>query len=198
MIKDETAKYARLFQSLAPAPLRGIAFYRTVKADRVGSILSTIWSQATGGRYNRKGTFEALYVSDTPTTALFETESMIKDSAGKIKGTRFPPRTIVTAEVTVARSVSLVDPAVQTTLGVVQADLYLPWRVPQIDGPTLTQQLGAAARCIGIECLLVPSEKSLGALNAVVFPDQLRVGSEVRIFEPDGLITDSLISGTVA
>lgn len=196
MIRDLTRRYIGALQSLAPTP-RETSFYRSVKLDRAASILSTIWSEKTGGRYNRKGEFEALYISDTPQTALIEVESMLRDAAGRIKGTRFAPRTIVTIDVKVSRSLSLADPAIRAALGVSETDLYEPWRVEQLNGPTITQQLGAAARSVGIEGLIVPSEKNRGATNAVVFPDILRVGSEVSIYGADGSFTTTTIKGRI-
>jgi RES domain-containing protein len=194
-LTDRIRQFTTVFGALATTAQRG-TYYRAVRADRVGSVISTLWSQHSGGRYNQKHAFEALYLADTPETALFEVEAMMRDDDGKIHGTRFQPRTIVSVDVSVSRSVSLTGNDAWTALGVSEDDLYLPWRVDQLAGPTLTQQLGAAARTVGIEAVIVPSEKARGAANIVVFVDRLRVGSEVRIFA-DGVIPEASITGTI-
>jgi RES domain-containing protein len=166
---DRTNDLVSILASLAPSPVRGTVFYRSVQADRIGSILSTLWSSKTGGRYNLKGAFEALYLADSPSTALFEVDAMRANSAGTIHGTRFPPRVLVSVDVTLDRCVRLTDEAVRTSLAVIEDDLYLPWRVEQVSGPTLTQQLGAAARIATLEAVMVPSAKARGEPTSLSF-----------------------------
>jgi RES domain-containing protein len=43
-----------------------------------GTPLSAIGSRVRGGRYNRKGAFEAFYLANTQETALYETEAIFK------------------------------------------------------------------------------------------------------------------------
>jgi RES domain-containing protein len=186
---DRTKQFARVFRSWKASPLQEV-FYRSVRADRAAAILSTLWSLSSGGRYNRKGTFEALYAADNPQTALLEVDAMRRDPAGKVRGLRFSPRILVSIDVSVQRSVVLLD--VLPAIGASESDLYLPWRIEQREEPTVTQQLGAAARAANIELLLVPSEKNRGASNAVIFPDQLLVQSQVRIFADDAVPAASI------
>ncbi len=49
----------------------------------------------------------------------------------------------------------------------------------------LTHRIGAAARAINIEALLVPSARVEAGSNLVVFPDRLRKKSSVELYVGD-------------
>jgi RES domain-containing protein len=68
------------------------AFYRNVDYTYISTLLSAIGSFTTGGRYNVKNGFEAMYLAQDPMVALFEVESIIKVGR-KQPGPSFAPLT---------------------------------------------------------------------------------------------------------
>jgi RES domain-containing protein len=147
-----------------------------------GTPLSAVGSQIHGGRYNRKNTFEAFHISDTQQTALYETEAVF-NFAGVIVGLRQPPRVILSLDYDLQYVLDLRAPTLLERLDVTIDDLKRPWKVAQADGrPVLTQRIGAAARAVNIEALLVPSARVDAGANLVVFPDRLRVGSSIELY----------------
>ncbi len=72
-------KLEQLLSSLAGSAQRG-TFFRSIDLHWLlqGTPLSAIGSRMRGGRYNRKGAFEAFYIANTQQTALYETEAIFK------------------------------------------------------------------------------------------------------------------------
>jgi len=176
----------RLLSSLAGSAQRG-TFFRSIDLHWLlqGTPLSAIGSRIRGGRYNRKGAFEAFYIANTQETALYETEAIFK-FAGVVVGVRQPPRVMLSLEYNLHDIVDLREPTALATLGITIDDLKQPWKLAQAeDRPVLTQQIGAAARAMDIEALLVPSARLGAGTNLVVFPDRLRKTSSVDLFVGD-------------
>jgi len=176
----------RLFSSLAGSAQRGI-FFRSIDLHWLlqGTPLSAIGSRIRGGRYNRKGAFEAFYIANTQETALYETEAIFK-FAGVVVGVRQPPRVMLSLEYNLHHIVDLREPTALATLGITIDDLKQPWKLAQAeDRPVLTQRIGAAARAVDVEALLVPSARADAGTNLVVFPDRLLKGSSVDLFVGD-------------
>jgi RES domain-containing protein len=176
----------RLLSSLAGSAQRGTSF-RSIDLHWLlqGTPLSAIGSRIRGGRYNRKGAFEAFYIANTQETALYETEAIFK-FAGVVVGVRQPPRVMLSLEYNLHDIVDLRTPTALATLGVTIDDLKQPWKLAQAeDRPVLTQRIGAAARAVDIEALLVPSARVDAGANLVVFPDRLRKGSSIDLFIGD-------------
>lgn len=173
----------RILSSLAGSAQRG-TFFRSIDLQwlREGTPLSSIGSRIFGGRYNRKGDFEAFYIADTQETALFETEAIFK-IAGVVVGVRQPPRVMLSLDYDLHRVVDLREPSTLKSLDVTIDDLKRPWKLAQAERrPVLTQQIGAAARAVDIEALLVPSARVDAGTNLVIFPDRLRKGSKVELY----------------
>ena len=179
-------KLEQLLSSLAGSAQRG-TFFRFIDLHWLlqGTPLSAIGSRMRGGRYNRKGAFEAFYIANTQETALYETEAIFK-VAGIVVGVRQPPRVMLSLEYKLHDIVDLREPIALATLGITVDDLKQPWKLAQAeDRPVLTQRIGAAARAIDVEALLVPSARADAGTNLVVFPDRLLKGSSVDLFVGD-------------
>ena len=173
----------RLLSSLAGSTQRG-TFFRSIDLQWLlqGTPLSAIGSRLRGGRYNRKGDFEAFYIADTQETALYETEAIFK-AAGVVVGVRQPPRVMLSLDYELRHVVDLREPNVLKSLDLTINDLKQPWKLAQADNrPVLTQRIGSAARAVDIEGLLVPSARVDSGTNLVIFPDRLREGSTVELY----------------
>lgn len=176
----------RLLLSLAGSAQRG-TFFRSIDLHWLlqGTPLSAIGSRIRGGRYNRKGAFEAFYIANTQETALYETEAIFK-CASVVVGVRQPPRVMLSLEYSLHDIVDLRAPTALATLSVTIDDLKQPWKLAQAENwAVLTQRIGAAAHAIDIEALLVPSARLDAGTNLVVFPDRLRKTSSVDLFVGD-------------
>jgi RES domain-containing protein len=169
-------------------PLEGVAF-RLIHARFATTALSAIGSLRRGGRYNAPGAFEALYLADSPMTALQEVEALVRTEAGLL-GVKGPPRILLSVEYVLGAVADLTDREIQATLGTDAEELCSPWRPLNARGqPAPTQELGAAIRATGRpEALKVPSARERTAHNLVIFPDRLAVDSVVRVYDDSGLV----------
>ena len=140
-----------------------------------------------GGRYNPAGSFEVLYLVTSPVTALEEVEALLRSGEG-LQGAKEPPRVLLLVE---CRLQAVVEPKEHLTrLNVTLADLMLPWRDRLWCGEMpVTHTLGSLAYARGdVEALLVPSAKNPETFNLAVFPDRVRAGSSLRVFDDSGMI----------
>jgi RES domain-containing protein len=175
-------------RQLAPHPLRGLAF-RLILARYAATALSSIGSLRTGGRYNMRGEFEALYLASSPVTALREVEALVETVEG-LRGVKGPPRILLSVEYELQAVVDLTDPAVLDVLSTNLAELCAPWRALNAASRAApTQLLGNVVHELSvIEALRVPSARDPSTDNLVIFPDRLRSSSTVRVFDDSGLI----------
>jgi RES domain-containing protein len=174
--------------TLPTQPLTGIA-YRLIPAKYAGSALSSIGSLKKGGRYNPKEAFEVLYLAQSPITALQEV-NIIKLTDAALFSTKSSPRILLSVEVTLQTVLNMADPQVQKALGTNLQELTGSWIAMNASGGMApTQTLGFVAYNHGsIEALRVPSAQDAKAINLAVFPDRLRTGSQLRVFDEDSLI----------
>jgi RES domain-containing protein len=163
--------------------------YRLIPAKYAGSALSSIGSLKKGGRYNPKEAFEVLYLAESPITALQEV-NIIKLTDAALLSTKSSPRILLSVEVTLQTVLSVADPQVQEALGTNLQELTGSWIAMNASGHMApTQALGLEAYNHGsIEALRVPSAQDAKAINLAVFPDRIRTGSHLRVFDEDGLI----------
>jgi len=100
----------RLLSSLAGSTVRG-TFFRSIDLQWLleDTPLSAIGSRLHGGRYNRKGVFEAFYIANTPETALYETDAIFK-AAGVVVGVRQPPRVMLSIDCHLQNVLDLCEP----------------------------------------------------------------------------------------
>ena len=144
MISERRLK--RLLLSLAGSPQRG-TFFRSIDLQWLlhGAPLSAVASRLRGGRYNRRGDFEALYVADTQETALYETEAIFK-TASLVVGVRQAPRVMLSLDCDLHHVIELHDPSVLKSLDLTIDDLRRPWKLQQAENrPVLTQRIGSGA-----------------------------------------------------
>lgn len=179
-------------QNLTPNPWTGVA-YRLIPAQYAGTALSSIGSFRRGGRYNPRGAFEALYLADTPLTALQEI-NLVRVTDAAILSAKSAPRLLLSVEVALSGVLDITDAEVQDALGTNLQELTGSWLALNARGQLApTQALGAAADEHGaVEALRVPSAQDPRAANLVVFPGRLRPSSRVRVYDDSGLIDAAL------
>src|SRR5438874_12955534 len=83
-------------ERLPAAPEEGVAF-RLILARYSATALSSIGSMRVGGRYNPPQSFEALYLSFDPVTALREVEALVETADG-LRGVKGPPRILLSVD----------------------------------------------------------------------------------------------------
>jgi RES domain-containing protein len=175
-------------QRLPTRPLEGVAF-RLILARYAATALSSIGSLRTGGRYNLRGHFEALYLASSPITALREVEVLVETADG-LRGVKGPPRILLSVEYSLRSVVDLTGGTVHELLGTTVDELCAPWRPVNAAGQVApTQLLGEVIHDDGsAEALRAPSARDPSTENLAVFPDRLRAGSSLRVFDDSGLI----------
>ena len=165
--------------SLQPYALTGTAF-RAVNLRHVETPLSAVGSVLTGGRYNAKGAFEALYLAENPTTTLLEVQ-FAASSGGRFVAQPHDPYVVFSVAFRLQRLVDLHDPRSLARLGLSPVNLQRPWRLKQARGERVfTQEIGQALFDLGHESLNYPSATD-GTANLAVFPDNLSPGSSLEI-----------------
>lgn len=161
------------------------SFHRFVGIEYMNNLLSGIGS-LDGGRYNLKNTFEVLYMAPDPKTAIAET---IKSYNFKL-----PPKIIITIDVTFQNVLDLEDQHILEHLGLEVKQLFCFWRVPS-NKEVYTQTLGRIVHETKIfEGIRYPSVIVKNKYNLGIFPDRLRKGSEIKVYDPQRLIKQ-IISG---
>ena len=175
-----------VFEKLLTQPLDQ-TFFRVIHAKYAATALSAVGSYRFGGRYNSAGSFEVLYLAASPVTALEEVEALLRSGEG-LQGVKGPPRILLSVECRLQAVVELTEHLTRLNVGL--ADLTLPWRDSLRRGETpLTHTLGNLAHARGdVEALLVPSAKNPKTFNLAVFPDRVRSGSSLRVFDDSGMI----------
>jgi len=86
-------KLSEALRGLALWPAQGTA-YRLTSPKYMTRPLSPEGSLQRGGRYNKRGRFAALYLADSPATALAEVQ-MLKFSDNRLIGIKGPPKVLV-------------------------------------------------------------------------------------------------------
>jgi RES domain-containing protein len=159
--------WAAKLKTLPRVHLKG-RFFRMVRAEDADEILSTGPSFAYGGRYNKRGEFGALYLSEDPRTCNVE---KLRQVGGQME--LLPPQAMGVIDVDIKDVVDLTSEKNLKILGVVGASLIDP--VDRV----LPQEIGDAARGCGIHALLVHSAVGLGK-DLVIFEDSLTL-DECRV-----------------
>jgi len=137
---------------LSVQSLSGTAF-RAVNLRYANNPLSAVGSGRVGGRFNRKGQFEALYLSENPDTTLREVE-FAASVGGAFKAVPKEPYVIFSIGFSLGRVLDLSQPEAWATIRVTKDQLTAPWRKQQLFGePILTQAIGAKVLELDIEAL---------------------------------------------
>ena len=165
--------------SLEPVTLTGTAF-RAVNLRYLETPLSAVGSILTGGRYNPKGMFEALYLAENPTTTLLEVQ-FAASSGGRFVAQPKDPYVVFSIAFILQRLVNLHDLRNLAYLGLSTTELQQPWRLKQARGEqALTQEIGQTLFELGHEGLSYPSATD-GSANLAIFPENLGSGSTLEI-----------------
>jgi RES domain-containing protein len=159
--------FLRRLQEIAPIPVTGTG-YRLIHASLAEAIGETGKSFEIGGRYNVRGLFGGLYLSESPDLAWGEVSRRYGRSD------IIPPLVLGTFELVVRRALDLTLDA---------SRLFLQTRLEDISDPTshyVSQLIGQAAWYHRFEAIRFPSAVDPGRANIVIFMDQLEVGSRVH------------------
>lgn len=137
--------------------------------------LSTGGALRNCGRYNVIGC-AALYLASSPNLAVSEHLHL-----GEIfEAKRFPPRLLVSVEVSLTLVLDLTDESTRERFGLTVADLAGPYS-DDPDAPSITQTIAVEARKSGIEAILAPSALVTTETNLVVFRDNVASPRAVRV-----------------
>ena len=144
-------------------------------------ILSGRGSQEFGGRWNSAGTFPAVYCSLLPETAVTETMTRFRKTG--LKARRPLPCVLVSLAIKLQSVLDFTDPRAFPTVEPFLAKAKREnWQKLQDEGREASSQaIGRAAHQLGIEGILFSSAVAAGANNLVVFPENLRARSILRI-----------------
>jgi len=143
-------------------------------------------SRRNGGRWNPVG-LAVVYASLSPETALAET--LAHNRYYGIPDAQAMPRTFVSLQVKLSSVLDLRIGTVRQRLQVsLDRILTLDWRQEiEMGRAPFTQTIGLSAQVLGLEGLIVPSAADSLGNNLLLFPENLKPGSEVRILKPDSL-----------
>lgn len=153
----------------------GALFYRAHTPQWAAQPLSGAGAALRGGRFNRPG-LHALYLADSPTTAIAEYQQL--DSL-------LPPCTLVTYRVVLRRVVDFRAGFAPDQWAPLWQEWSCEWRrmsiVEKIEPPSwvLADEVVQA----GFAGIVFPSLRSSG-VNLVVFSDQLGVGDALAVHDP--------------
>lgn len=163
-------------------PWSGIVYRSTsVRYASSADLLSGTGSKQNGGRWNPVGSFETVYASTMPDTAMDEAFAHHRYFGIPIH--KAFPRVFVAISAKLNIVLNLMDGKVRQHLRVsLNKMLSEDWRVEQDLGrESLTQTIGRAAFENGLEALLVRSAACSNGEGLVVFPANLETTSQLTI-----------------
>lgn len=162
-------------------------YYRFIGIEYLNDPLSAVYSKANGGRYNFRNAFGVLYLAPDPYTAMKE--------VSKDVDFRFPPKALITIDVDIQSVFSLKDDDILNALQIERHILLSPWRKAQdIEGREAdTQFLGRMIYEVRkFEGIHYPSVVDNSKYNLAVFPDRLKEGSAINIYDPQKILRQSI------
>jgi len=150
--------------------------------------LSAYGSYYTGGRFNLQKTFQVLYTSCDPHTALEEVCHSFSRSGFDVA--KSLPRTVIGIEARLQRILDLTDSQVRSRLRITRSLLIkTDWEHYQnnLQEESPTQAIGRFAHEAGFEAMRVPSAARSSGVNLNIFLDNLLPGSRVKMVNMDEL-----------
>ena len=152
----------------------------TPKYAREKDIVSGQGSRLFGGRWNPIG-LAAVYASLSPETAMAETLAHYRYYGLSLS--QAMPRLFVAVSIRLSAVIDLTDGNVRRRLRISEDELAgCDWRKEIAAGRTpVTQLVGQAAQLAGFEGLRVRSAVDPKGGNLVVFPHNLRPGSDIQV-----------------
>lgn len=157
--------------------------YTVFRVVRAGvDPLSTLGSQANGGRYNDRGVASVLYTSLDKATAVAEIARGLRNRG--IGPSNFGPEDwwVYEIRVSLTELLDLGDAATQLSLDVTPEILVR-------DDTVETRRIGNYARDEGVQAILAPSAAAVGSDDLVLFLDKLPARPEVISSTAVGLST---------
>lgn len=157
--------------------------FQSVRFPAPEQILSGEGALASGGRWNGRGMFAAVYGSTDDTTA-------VRESGAVAAYTGFPmkePRLLVAIRLELTRVLDMTNATMRRKLGVTLKEFREEdWRKIQDSGhESLSQALGRAALDGAAEAILVPSFAHYQGVNIAYFPTNRAKESKVSIWHED-------------
>ncbi|HEY9861622.1 MAG TPA: RES family NAD+ phosphorylase [Candidatus Obscuribacterales bacterium] len=133
---------------------------RVIHIRYANTALSSIGSLKTGGRYNQKSAFQALYLADNPVTALLEVEALLKTRT-ELTYVPKPPLIVLSIYYQLNAILDLTHLNNQRSLATNLQELTGNWLLMNAQSQLApTQILGEAAYSLqSIEALKVPSAR---------------------------------------
>ncbi len=174
-------EYERILAAVRPlvaraAPVSG-DFFRCVSHEFAHDFVSGEGARLHGGRWNGQGRFRAVYLSDSPETALGEylarARRMNLPEAGEL------PMVMTAVRVKVRQVLDANEATVSAALRPWLAMERRHWRVTQQTREAISQAIGRAVCELGAQGLRAGSESVPGGRNLVVFPDAFGTGDEL-------------------
>jgi RES domain-containing protein len=143
-------------------------------------LLSGAGARKHGGRWNPPR-FNCVYGSLDPTTA--QEESFATHDKYGIPRSKMTPRVRVATNLKLQRVLDLSSPTALKTLGVTRKQLAaVDWEAEMDAGDeALTQAIGRLAFDEELEGIIVPSSRTVGGKNLVLFPGRRLAGSSWKI-----------------
>lgn len=178
---SEDATLQERIAALRPAQIQG-NFFRIVSAKYQNEILSTAGSFQYGGRYNPKGEFGWLYLSEGEEICAAEV-LRAADDPDFFK----QPRICGTIQVMLEKVLDLTDEQILKELGIRKEDLLQDTGDRERDY-RLPRRIGRLARAAGFEALKVPSVTSQGN-NLVIFRENLSGRAKVEVIGKPHLVS---------
>ena len=186
----ETRRLARVVRRLQSRaiPWRGVVYRSTSLRYATGDdLLTGIGSKRAGARWNSPGSFEAVYTSLDPHTALDEVLAHFRYYGLPIESAM--PRVTVSVRVEVERLLDFTDGSIRSSFRLSAKRLIAePWRIKQESGhEAITQALGRVVKQWGLEGMLVRSAASGNGVNLIIFSENLLPRSRLEIINLDQL-----------
>ena len=186
-------RFDELRNALLPRRLLGRRWkgpvYRSTSVEYANSadLVTGIGSKRNGGRWNPMGSFEAVYASTMPDTAMDEAIAYHRYFGIPIH--KAFPRVFVAINATLSNVLDLTDGKVRQFLRVSLSRMFSEdWREEQDHGKeSLTQAIGRAAFEIGFEAIHVCSAACSNGEGLVIFPANLKTTSKLTILNASDL-----------
>ena len=166
------SKILSVMKALLPEATRVSAvFYRCVETSFAHEITLGEGARIHGGRWNPLGSFRAVYLSDSPETAL--QEFLARARRMKWPDHKSLPMVMAAVEVKASRILDLGFPTVNSALQNLLESEKAHWRTIQSRREAVSQAIGRAANEACFQGLIASSQQVPGGKNIIVFPMKL-------------------------
>lgn len=169
-------KFDAIYRELEKLSEHGKSFsdicYRCVEPQYSSEVVCGIGSRLHGGRWNPKGSFACVYLSDSPEAAL--QEFLARARRMKLPDHRALPMQMLGIRVKVANLLDLTDRKIDSVIKPILVTEKIHWRAMQVKREAVSQAIGRALHRICFSGLIAPSQAFAGAKTIVIFPDKMQ------------------------